>query len=446
MNHLLLSFALLSAIPAFAQELPEFKNHFPLKWKTKIGGTTFKTNFVLHEGLLIVGSNGEHYRDWRIDKNSGVYFIDPTNGKILHRVADEGYGDMDVNGIVAENGRIFFGNDNEEFLCYDTCGRQIWRVPVSGDVEAEPVLLDIDCDGTSEIIFGTETGEVAALDSRNGKAIWSFKIKDFNGWNKTDNRFLFKIGAYVSNGRGFVSRPAVMDLNYDDVPDLIFNCRDNYTYAINGENGNLLWKFDHGEIWFLGNSPVTVQNGTRKNIYVLQNRRDKKGRDQLHFVQLNEKGILQEIYSSTWNCSVNYAPVLDANRLLSAISDSLVSINIQSGSLTKFGISNSPFFRNDNGFYKYYRVITARPLLFDILNSGDEQLIIVDEYGTLQVLDATSFQTLKVHSLSSGTETTPFIADIDDDGKLEMLISCYDGYFYCFSLKNSTGGSIAGLK
>jgi hypothetical protein len=70
----------------------------------------------------------------------------------------------------------------------------------------------------------------------------------------------------------------------------------------------------------------------------------------------------------------------------------------------------------------------------------------MNEYGTLQIIDGRSFQTLKYFMLPAGTETTPLISDIDSDGRMEMLVGCYDGYLYCYDLKVSALQEIAGLK
>ncbi len=449
MKYLLLSIAVLASISTHAQELPKLQSQFPLKWKAKIGGTSFKTNFLVHDGLLIVGSNGNHFRDWNLDKDNGIYILHPKSGKILQHFADEGLGDMDVNGVIAFGNHIYFGNDNDEFLCYDTCGKQIWRVPVSGDVESPPVLLDIDCNGTKEIIFGTEAGEVAALDPRNGKTVWSFKIKDFSGWSKTDNRFLFKVGAYFSNGGGFVAKPAVSDLNRDGVPDLIYNCRDNYTYAINGENGKMLWKFNHGEIWYCANAPLVVEGRKGKEIYLLSERKKENARygSELVMVKLNEKGIQQKTFPDTYHYSINYTPVAHSGNLITVDRDSLAILNIKTGELKLQSLAYDDYNKTgDYYYYNYYRTVTAQPVLFDILAKGSDQLIITDEYGTVQILDGGNFKTLKRYMLPAGTETSSLIADIDDDGKMEMLIGCRDGYLYCYDLKRSANGSIASLK
>jgi len=105
---------------------------------------SFRTNVVLDSNQIIIGSNGNNFMDRNLhDHESGVYLLNRKTGRIEQHVAGEKYGDMDVNGVLLYHGRLFFGNDNEEFLCTDKKGLVIWRNPTSGDIEHEPSLLDI---------------------------------------------------------------------------------------------------------------------------------------------------------------------------------------------------------------------------------------------------------------------------------------------------------------
>lgn len=40
-------------------------------------------------------------------------------------------------------------------------------------------------------------------------------------------------------------------------------------------------------------------------------------------------------------------------------------------------------------------------------------------------------------NLPSNSEFPPYIEDIDKDGKLDVLVGCYDGNLYCFDLEIS---------
>jgi hypothetical protein len=76
-------------------------------------------------------------------------------------------------------------------------------------------------------------------------------------------------------------------------------------------------------------------------------------------------------------------------------------------------------------------------MIADVLGKGYPQLIGVTEMGDLFLAktDGTEIQQLK---FNVGAEASVFIKDIDQDGKLEILIASLDGYLYCYKT-NSTG-------
>lgn len=405
-----------------------------LKWKAPIGLTSFKTNFVAQNGRIYVGSNGHHFRDYFIDNGSGVYVLDAKSGKTITQMAGEVLGDMDVNGVVLDGDRLYFGNDNEEFMCYTTSGKMVWRVPVSGDVEGVPVLMDVNGDKVNDLVYATETGEVAAIDSRNGKQIWSFKISDFNGWRKTNNRFVFKVNAWFYNGPGFVNKPAVADLNHDGTKDFIYSARDNYMYAIDGKSGRLLWRYEHN-IYFNAITPTVQQQAGKTRIYFPVLLRESNGYWKTYLVSVNEQGHFVSKSETGMNLSVDAPPLVTDSKFISANTDTVISIDPNTGHLIKqrLGITHNKTYKdhyNSNN-------ITMTPLLMDLLGLGYDQIVLISQGGSVFVLDPVSLVTLRQYELPEGTEANPLLADIDGDGKLELLVGSYDGNLYCYGLKTN---------
>lgn len=133
-------------------------------WETEIGKTTFRTNISLSPSYLIIGSNGDNYRDAYItDNRNGVHMINRKTGKRVRNFSHGSFGDLDVNGTLIYNNLIYFGNDNDEFICADFKGDIKFSLPVSGDVESEAVLIKIN--GKDALVFGTEAGELRAIKS-----------------------------------------------------------------------------------------------------------------------------------------------------------------------------------------------------------------------------------------------------------------------------------------
>lgn len=152
MKTLLTTLIVLIAAAAPAQK--PVTTEFPLKWKTKIGITTYRTNMILHDGLLYISSNGKN-RDSRLDELDGVYAIDPKTGAVKATYKVPFAGDNDVTGISIADNKLFFGTDNYYFFCFDLkTGRELWKRPLPYDVESAPVNADFDRDGCTALAAG----------------------------------------------------------------------------------------------------------------------------------------------------------------------------------------------------------------------------------------------------------------------------------------------------
>lgn len=84
----------------------------------------------------------------------------------------------------------------------------------------------------------------------------------------------------------------------------------------------------------------------------------------------------------------------------------------------------SPLLANNIFFYKGLKsalVLNQR----DYANSNT---------GFVEIVSIDQGKVLERYALPSASEMPPVIDDIDMDGKLDLLISGFDGYFYCYSL------------
>lgn len=417
------------------------EEHFDLNWSAKMGSASFKTNLVITNGDLIIGSNGSDFMDYYItDKNSGVYRIDRKTGAVIKHFANESYGDMDVNGILLHNNRLYFGNDNEEFLCTSLDGKIIWRNPASGDIEHEPVLVNNR--GVQQIVYATETGEVKAVEPTTGKALWSYYIPDFEGWKAGDNRSIFKVKSYFTNTNSFYTKPVELDLNLDGVMDLIYLTYDSKLFAINGASGKLLWlneKYDRSEIVLMPtgtkNEPsLTFFSVTYDSIYNATN----------SLVTLNKFGkqiANTKMPKSNPGMGLNFL-ILD--NLFIVQRDSLLEINNQ-GQYKAYSRTNiyptidylgKDVIEERNG---YESLISNRVFSY----KGDPNCVIIlnqqdhanHTNGFIEIFSLTEHKVIERFSLPMPSEFPPIIEDINKDGNLDLLINCYNGYLYCYDLK-----------
>ncbi len=78
---------------------------------------------------------------------------------------------MDVNGVAVSSDRLFFGNDNNQFFCFDKKGQKIWEFVTNSDIENVPALVDFNVDRYVDVVFGTEAGVIYVLDGLSGQVI-----------------------------------------------------------------------------------------------------------------------------------------------------------------------------------------------------------------------------------------------------------------------------------
>ena len=232
----ILIFLLLFCAAANSQEYLESENgayRFPLKWKTKIGVSTFRTTMSYSNGMVIVGSNGES-RSSLLDPMDGVYVINGKTGKVVKHIKPNKKGDTDVNGVAIYNNNIFFGDDESWVYSYTIQGNKRWEFRADGDIEGAPALTDVQGDGYPDVILATESGSVFAIDGSNGKKIWSTTI----GKDESDKKYEWLAS------KAFIASPAIYDINDDGVRDVLIGSRNASFYAFDGSSGEVIWRYD----------------------------------------------------------------------------------------------------------------------------------------------------------------------------------------------------------
>ena len=105
-------------------------------------------------------------------------------------------------------------------------GVEIWRsTQVFDNAIMVDVLEDINGDGLSEVIVGSNENAVIVLDGSDGSQEWKTTVGTTNG-------------GYVWTAR------AIADLNGDGRQDVIAGSFDYHVYALDGDDGTIFWAFN----------------------------------------------------------------------------------------------------------------------------------------------------------------------------------------------------------
>ena len=429
------------------ESFPSIETEFPLLWKTKMGCASFRSNIIVNKDELIIGSNGTNFMDYNIfDKQSGVYRINRVSGRINKLIANQSFGDMDVNGVLQLDNKLYFGNDNEEFLCTSFDGDIIFRNATSGDIEHEPVLINNK--GINSIVYASERGEIRAISPSTGNTIWSYYTPDFTGWKPGDNRIVFKIGSYFSNTSSFFTKPLLIDINKDGVMDLVYLTFDNKLYAINGTNGHLLWLLNSDSK--MNYMCTIVGNADQKKIQIISSEVDSAQTYSSHLLTIDLRGKI--VKSEKLNSGYEYYDASSLNAI--PFSNGSAIMCTRNALLISDGKNN---YKSIDRTIEYSRKdYFSEKMLTDIRNSrdatlgdklftyqGSEKTVIVlnqwdvtDEgTGFIELVSLDQEKVLKRFKINAYSEMPPVICDVNKDGYLDLLINSKDGFLYCYNLK-----------
>ena len=423
-----------------ATPFPSIESKCQLIWKTKTGDASFRSNVVFRGDRLWIGSNGDSFMDrGLIEPGSGVYELDRRTGKQRRHFANELFGDMDVNGLLMRSDRLYFGNDNEEFLCTDLQGKILWRNPTSGDIEHEPSLLQTK--NGEVVVYAAESGEVKAVDPEQGNVIWSYYVPEFDGWKPGDDRTVFKVKAWFRNTSHFYTRPLVVDVNADGTNDLIYRTFGGNLLALNGNTGSKLWSVEEKESLSLG--MAVIGQGKQKKIVALRNINADTVRYEIAFFSLQgQKLASRPVSELSWGSGLN-ALSIDGDHVL--INGRTKTFQVDpSGSVREIDRSIPfPFKSGNNELVNGYRNGND-PLFaegFIPLKNGKKGVVVMNQcdlgntdVGFVEILSLEDGSVLDRFSLPACGEMPPVIRDVDLDGDLDLLFAGYDGYLYCYQL------------
>ena len=312
-----------------------------------------------------------------------------------------------------------------------------WQVKISqsGQVFSTSAMADINNDGNLDLITGDSSGELLALDGREGKKIFGVRlpgqiIGSVNTAN-LDNKPGKEVAvgnttglviAYNFKGQevwrseqkkdlgGINNRPVFAHINKDDILDLVVPTKNKGLVALDGERGFLLWESPalfKGEVT---SSPLVADvNGDGTTDFVAINQNTGKI---VALVSVPENSSPQYIWESTLPPGTYASPALLRHKegiyIVTSATDKLICLNGKNGkTVWQYEIKGEYF---------------SSPLCFDANGDGENDVVAVTTPGYVSVLDGGTGEVYWDRKLKNGVQASPALYDFNMDGILDILM------------------------
>ncbi|MFB0499921.1 MAG: PQQ-binding-like beta-propeller repeat protein [Candidatus Hadarchaeaceae archaeon] len=171
-----------------------------------------------------------------------IFALDAENGELVWNYrAGRDAGASDYPSPTVVDGRVYVGDENYLYAFDAESGELIWRfeVPWEGGlhgVDSSPVVID------NRVYFGSWDGWFYCLDANTGELIWAYSDGDGKMGHAMEAPAFSDGIIYFGTGAG-----AGSPIDYTG-----------WVYALNAQNGDLIWKFQIGDE--IGSSPAVVDN------------------------------------------------------------------------------------------------------------------------------------------------------------------------------------------
>lgn len=277
-----------------------------------------------------------------------------------------------------------------------------WTFDSKSPLLSSATAVDIDGDGKKEIIFGTKDGEVFCIDEESQKK-WSYKISE--SVDETESFF------YDSDRIDSVpATPTIVDVNNDGNPEILFGTELGIVYCLTNK-GKLLWEYQaegavRGRILAQdldSDGSVEIIFGTTSGKFVIL---DSKGKER-HLIEV-EGAIESEPAVITTGATQ-------------------VIFGTEKGQLHSY----SPL-GNQMWVFEARGSIRAKPVLGKLMN--EVNIVVGDTTGALFCLDLKGNEVWRFLTKGAiyGKAT---LADVNDDGNLEVIFGSCDNKVYCLSYR-----------
>jgi outer membrane protein assembly factor BamB len=390
------------------------------RWVAPVGLTAWFTTVLPVDGQIYVASLGESFED-PADPADGVVRVEGASGaaELLFMAPPEHRGPRDVIGIAAGDEGLFVACDNGSVYYVDAAGQVLWHTHVGDPIVAPPLAADTNLDGVTDAIVVTRGAKVVALNGRQGKTSWVSSLRR----PATGSTLL---GATLALGN-------VLGLAE---PELFVTLPPGQIEVLALRTGRCLWQHELAAGTVAGTTCGTGQPGAVPPAYA----GDRNGSIWL----LAAAGRTLEAVRWQVPATRRDETLVAALRTLSnphALLPNSLLLACLTGDYTA-GRGGLCALTADAEYWRLplQGAVWGTPAVADLNGDGRAEIVVASieprkngaTGGAVTVVSAAGHAVQRVE-LDAPIECSPVVADVDGDGRLEVLIADQSGRLHCFA-------------
>lgn len=140
-------------------------------WQARVGTTAWFSTILPIDGQIYVASLGQRYDDPR-DPSDGVIRVDGRTGLSEYIFESPDAAPGDVVGLAAGGGRLYVACRNGMVYGISPSGTMEWRSPAGGRIHSTPMVFESSRGGPLCVAVATESGRIIAINTANGRPHW----------------------------------------------------------------------------------------------------------------------------------------------------------------------------------------------------------------------------------------------------------------------------------
>ncbi|UCE75124.1 MAG: VCBS repeat-containing protein, partial [Methanomassiliicoccales archaeon] len=326
---------------------------------------------------------------------------------------DAAGGTVPIAGDIDGDGSIevVWGNVEGTLYAINEDGEELWSFQAQGRLASPPAIGDVDGDGKNEVLIG-------------GSYFKGAGDPNLYALNGEDGSLLWIFstlnrGAYST--KGFEAAPSLYDITGDGKLDVLIASRNHFFYALKGADGTILWQsqFEH---FIRASSPIgDIDNDGNDEIVVGDNHA---------IVRLFEMDG-----SVDWEINAGYGII--ATPIFEDVDgDGYDEIIFFTYGREGRGIPGAPLVYNHDGSLLWtntdYQFFYSTPTIYDVDGDGLADILNVDTDNQVLIayrgMDGAILYTsspFEKKFMGPGLVT----ADIDGDGEIEVLVGANPNLF-----------------